>query len=222
MPNRISNCAGPQVVITGSSRELGFSLARQFVSLGDAVCISGRTPATLEAAAAALRAEFPGCRVVAVQADASKAADVQRLADRAAAELGGIVSGRSAVAARLLSPVCECRPLRQRPPEPSSAPSPAQDIWVCNAGQSQQVKRPLPEVEPQELQSIVDTNLTGAAAAAGLGEQQVCRLPSRIDGQCCHRSVCPAGALLGARAAIARMQRQPGGGKFFFVDGNGR
>ncbi|PRW60445.1 putative chlorophyll(ide) b reductase chloroplastic [Chlorella sorokiniana] len=144
---------GLRVVITGSSRELGFSLARQFVSLGDAVVISGRTPATLEAATAALRAEFPGCRVLGVQADASNAADVERLADAAAAELGGI------------------------------------DVWVCNAGQSQQVKRPLAETAPGELQSIVDTNLMGA--------------------------------LLGARAAIARMQQQEGGGNVFFVDGNG-
>lgn len=54
--------------------------------------ISGRTPATLEAATAALRAEFPGCRVLGVRADASQAADVERLADAAVAELGGIVS----------------------------------------------------------------------------------------------------------------------------------
>lgn len=95
-------CANIQVVITGSSRELGFSMARQFASMGDAVVISGRTPATLAAATAALRAEFPGCRVLGVQADASKASDVERLADAAAAELGGIVSGqRSIVPARL-------------------------------------------------------------------------------------------------------------------------
>ncbi|KAI7843091.1 hypothetical protein COHA_003262 [Chlorella ohadii] len=128
-------------------------MARQFVSMGDAVVISGRTPATLAAATAALRAEFPGCRVLGVEADASKASDVERLANAAATELGGI------------------------------------DIWVCNAGQSQQVKRPLAEAAAGELQSIVDTNLMGA--------------------------------LLGARAAIARMQRQESGGKVFFVDGNG-
>lgn len=98
----LSTLLKPQVVITGSSRELGFSLARQFVSLGDAVVISGRTPATLAAATAALRSEFPGCRVLGVQADASKASDVERLADAAAAELGGIVSGqRCIVPARL-------------------------------------------------------------------------------------------------------------------------
>lgn len=41
-----------------------------------------------------------------------------------------------------------------------------QDVWVCNAGQSQQVKRPLAETAPAELQSIVDTNLTGEDARA--------------------------------------------------------
>lgn len=42
-----------------------------------------------------------------------------------------------------------------------------QDVWVCNAGQSQQVKRPLAETAPAELQSIVDTNLTGENEDAG-------------------------------------------------------
>lgn len=49
-------------------------------------------------------------------------------------------------------------------------PSRLQDIWVCNAGQSQQVKRPLAEAAAGELQSIVDTNLMGELI---LGLQQL-------------------------------------------------
>lgn len=41
---------------------------------------------------------------------------------------------------------------------------PLQDIWVCNAGQSQQVKRPVADTTVRELQRIVDTNLMGENA----------------------------------------------------------
>lgn len=44
----------------------------------------------------------------------------------------------------------------------------------------------------------------------------------RLPPAACHLLMGATGALLGARAAIARMQRQQSGGKVFFVDGNGR
>lgn len=84
-------------MITGSTRELGLAMARQFLSLGDSVVISSRSPAAVQASVAALRAEYPpqGARrrVLGVVADASKHAEVEHLADRASAELGGIVRG---------------------------------------------------------------------------------------------------------------------------------
>ena len=46
----------------------------------------------VEEAAQKLREEFPGCRVAGVAADASKPADVERLAGKAVEELGQIVS----------------------------------------------------------------------------------------------------------------------------------
>lgn len=79
-----------QVVITGGTRGLGFQLARAFLALGDDVCISGRAPGAVEAAAAKLRSEFPRCTVVGVPADAAR--DAEALSARAAAELGHIVS----------------------------------------------------------------------------------------------------------------------------------
>jgi chlorophyll(ide) b reductase len=78
------------VVITGGTRGLGYQLARSFLALGDDVAISGRSAATVDEAAARLRAEFPGCRVVGVAADAAR--DAEALAAKAAAELGQIVS----------------------------------------------------------------------------------------------------------------------------------
>lgn len=44
----------------------------------------------------------------------------------------------------------------------------------------------------------------------------------RLPPAACHLLMGATGALLGAREAIARMQRQQSGGKVFFVDGNGR
>lgn len=51
--------AARQVIITGSSRGLGLSLARQFLLLGDDVMLSSRTAAALEAAARQLRTVRP-------------------------------------------------------------------------------------------------------------------------------------------------------------------
>lgn len=92
--NHYPPCPAPtrQVVITGSTRGLGLALARKFLSLGDDVVVSSRSAEAVEAAAAKLRAAFPGCRVVAVVADVSKPADVDRLVSRAVEELGQIVS----------------------------------------------------------------------------------------------------------------------------------
>ena len=52
----------------------------------------------------------------------------------------------------------------------------AVDIWVNNAGVSQSPKAPLAESDPGVLQSVVDTNLTGAlfgsrAALQAMGRQ---------------------------------------------------
>ena len=85
-----SSAAAVQVVITGSTRGLGFHLARQFLALEDAVLVSGRTTEAAAAAAAKLRDEFPEGQVAAVGCDVSCPADVQRLVAAAVQELGGI------------------------------------------------------------------------------------------------------------------------------------
>jgi NAD(P)-dependent dehydrogenase (short-subunit alcohol dehydrogenase family) len=83
--------AQQNVVITGSTQGLGYAYAREFLRLGHHVAISGRAPATVDAAVARLAAEAPaGARVIGVAGDAASMTDLQALWDRAAAEFGRV------------------------------------------------------------------------------------------------------------------------------------
>ena len=75
-------------IVTGSSRGLGRASARALAAEGCAVCISGRTAATLEAARTEL--ESMGGRVLAVQADLGTAAGVESVIQKTAEAFGGI------------------------------------------------------------------------------------------------------------------------------------
>lgn len=79
-----------RIVITGSTRGLGLSLAREFLARGCAVCVSGRTSAAVEAAVAGLRAEYPGCAVHGCACDTGSSAQVDALWAAAAAAMGGV------------------------------------------------------------------------------------------------------------------------------------
>ncbi|KAF8066402.1 NYC1 [Scenedesmus sp. PABB004] len=84
------------VVITGGTKGLGKALAREFLAHSDAVVITGRTRASLDAALTALRAELAGLGVAApprlhgVVCDVSDAAQVDALAASAEALLGSV------------------------------------------------------------------------------------------------------------------------------------
>jgi NAD(P)-dependent dehydrogenase (short-subunit alcohol dehydrogenase family) len=79
------------VVITGSTQGLGFGYAREFLRRGHNVVVSGRTPATVEAAVARLAAEAPaGTRVAGCACDVASMGEVQALWDRAVAEFGRV------------------------------------------------------------------------------------------------------------------------------------
>jgi NAD(P)-dependent dehydrogenase (short-subunit alcohol dehydrogenase family) len=78
------------VVITGSTRGLGISLAREFLSRGCAVMISGRTGGSVEAALSSLKRDFPGAPLHGFPCDTGDPAQAQALWDAAAAALGRV------------------------------------------------------------------------------------------------------------------------------------
>ena len=78
----MTNYEGKRVVITGGTSGIGLATAKMLDAGGARVLVTGRTPASLAAAAAAL-----GPRALVDQRDV---ADVDGLADRAAAAFGGV------------------------------------------------------------------------------------------------------------------------------------
>ena len=78
------------VVITGSTRGIGYGLADSFLSLGCAVTISGRTLASVEKAVADLAAKHEPDRVLGQRCDVTDFEQVQALWDAAKAHFGKI------------------------------------------------------------------------------------------------------------------------------------
>jgi NAD(P)-dependent dehydrogenase (short-subunit alcohol dehydrogenase family) len=76
-------------VVTGSTRGLGFAIARRLVHDGASVVVSGRRQQDAERAARRLRDEGPGA-VVAVACDVRRPESVEHLLEAAARELGAI------------------------------------------------------------------------------------------------------------------------------------
>lgn len=77
--------AGKVAVVTGGNSGIGLAIARRFMAEGASVSIFGRDEQTLASAAEEL-----GSRCLAVQGDAAKPADLDRLAEETAAAFGGI------------------------------------------------------------------------------------------------------------------------------------
>ncbi len=80
---------GKTVLITGSSRGLGFELARQFGALGCNVVICARDSEELERAAEDLRRRGAGS-ITAVVCDVTDRAQVERMIEQASDRFGGI------------------------------------------------------------------------------------------------------------------------------------
>ncbi len=78
------------IVITGSTQGIGFGLAGEFLKLGCAVVISGRSPDRVEKAAASLSARFDGQRVAGFTCDVTQFDQVQALWDAAASRFGRV------------------------------------------------------------------------------------------------------------------------------------
>ena len=74
------NLSGRAAIVTGGSKGIGFAVAARFAASGADVAIVARTAEPLKEAVAAIRKSTQS-RVIGVQADVSKAADVQRAYD---------------------------------------------------------------------------------------------------------------------------------------------
>ena len=72
------------IVITGSSRGIGYGLAREFLAAGHRVMLSGRKQSTLEDARNKLHAETGNAQVEYTVADVTRSQDIKRLWDQAA------------------------------------------------------------------------------------------------------------------------------------------
>ena len=80
------------VVVTGSTRGLGFALAKEFVQHGDSVVVNGRSASSVEAAKASLLpyATEKGQQVLGCVCDVADATQCDALASKAQAGLGKI------------------------------------------------------------------------------------------------------------------------------------
>ena len=127
------------VVITGSTRGIGYGLADAFLGLGCTVTVSGRAQASADKAAEELAVTHPADRILAHACDVTRYEQVQGLWDAARERFGRV------------------------------------DIWINNAGVSQRAV-PVWELDPEQVQTIVQTNITGsmygaAVAMSGMIEQ---------------------------------------------------
>lgn len=78
------------VVVTGSTRGIGFGLAREFLRRGHRVTVCGRGLGGTEGAVATLRSEHDGGRVLGTPCDVGDRGQVQALWDAAAVRFGGV------------------------------------------------------------------------------------------------------------------------------------
>ncbi|MBX6376470.1 MAG: SDR family oxidoreductase [Acetobacteraceae bacterium] len=80
---------GKRALVMGASKGLGRSIAEALAAEGVALVISGRDQATLDAAAAELKA-LGAASAVGIPADVARGEDMDRLADGAVAAMGGV------------------------------------------------------------------------------------------------------------------------------------
>jgi NAD(P)-dependent dehydrogenase (short-subunit alcohol dehydrogenase family) len=81
--------AGRSAIVTGASQGLGREIAQRFLAAGANVALCARTAADVEAAAVALRTEFPERKVVAQTCDVADIGDIDRMFDSTLAVFGG-------------------------------------------------------------------------------------------------------------------------------------
>jgi 3-oxoacyl-[acyl-carrier protein] reductase len=81
--------SGRAAIVTGGSKGIGFAVATRFAASGADVAIVARTAEQLEEAVAAIE-KSSQARVIGVQADVGKAADIQRVYDEVMTAFGKV------------------------------------------------------------------------------------------------------------------------------------
>ena len=127
------------IVITGSTRGIGFGLAEQFLEAGHGVVISGRYRESVDKAVDKLQASFPGAEILGLPCDMTEFGQVKNLWDKAVERFQKV------------------------------------DIWINNAGIAQ-AQTDFWDLTPEQIQTLVKTNITGAmfgakVALAGMLQQ---------------------------------------------------
>jgi NAD(P)-dependent dehydrogenase (short-subunit alcohol dehydrogenase family) len=84
----------PVVVVTGSTRGLGFALADAFLAAKCTVVVSGREEASVQRALTTLRDKHSGARIDGLACDVSRFEDAQRLLEKARDGVGAATGGR--------------------------------------------------------------------------------------------------------------------------------
>jgi len=85
--NKLFDLDGLVVLVTGSSRGIGYSIARRFASAGASVVVNGRTNLEqIQSVAEQIRGA--GGKAVAIQGDVTRKADVERMVAEAVAAFG--------------------------------------------------------------------------------------------------------------------------------------
>ena len=78
------------IVITGSTRGIGYGLAEAFLSMGCSVTVSGREEETVEKAVAGLQFRFEAERVFGVACDVIDPSQLQALWDKSSERFGKV------------------------------------------------------------------------------------------------------------------------------------
>ncbi|MFI6455997.1 SDR family oxidoreductase [Streptosporangium amethystogenes] len=119
-----------KAVVTGSTKGIGFALARELLRRGHSVVVSGRTQAAVDDAVERLRPEATGDATVHGRAvDVTDHEQVEALWNAATDALGGV------------------------------------DLWINNAGVAH-TTRPIVETTPDEVRTMVTTNMLGTVYGA--------------------------------------------------------
>jgi chlorophyll(ide) b reductase len=176
-----------RVAITGGSRGLGLALAKQHLSDGDSILVIGRDAKRLSSALHDLREHLKSCdnqrfsqasNGPTPNASPIKQGNTSANSSPAKSPSNPPRQGNNTKNSRIEGLLCDVSKVRdvQTLARNINQKLGGVDIFYCNAGLSQKKKQLLAEVDPKELEDIIDTNLLGSvlctqAAIAVMAQQ---------------------------------------------------